>query len=61
MIEFVNFGENIDIEDLEKHVYEALVVKAVGIRSSWKTPVAYFLTAGISAAIQAQLLEESHY
>lgn len=56
MVGLVDFGENIDIDSGEKPAHEALVVMAVGVRSAWKLPLAYFFTCGITAEIQAQLL-----
>lgn len=35
---------------------EALVVMAVGLLGNWKIPVAYFLTNGINAEVQSQLI-----
>lgn len=56
MVGLVDFGEHIESEHCEKQANEALVIIAVGIRTAWKQPLGYFLTAGVSAELQAQIL-----
>lgn len=56
MVGLVDFGENIDVPGEDKPAHEALVIMAVGIRSAWKLPLAYFFCVGCSANLQAQLL-----
>lgn len=57
MMGLVDFGRNVDIPGEDTPVKEALVIMAVGIRSAWKLPLAYFFCAGYSASLQAELLK----
>lgn len=54
-IGFTSLGSEFGIDD-DRLATEALVFMAVGITGSWKCPVAYFLTNGVSATIQSQLV-----
>ena len=56
MVGLVDFGPNVDLPGEDKPAQEALVIMAVGVRSAWKLPLAYFFCVGCSASLQAQLL-----
>lgn len=43
-------------EETEEEASEALVIMVVGLKKAWKAPVAYYLTTGVQAELQAQLL-----
>ncbi|KAK6167116.1 hypothetical protein SNE40_021216 [Patella caerulea] len=53
LVGFVDLGTGIDETDEAK---EALVFMLVGIKSKWKAPVAYYLSKGLQAEVQAELL-----
>ena len=36
-----------------------LMFMAVGVKGHWKVPIAYFLTAGLSAGVQGKLVTEA--
>ena len=50
---YVDLGSG---EDSTTEAHEALVFMLVGLTSGWKAPVAYFLTAGLSAESQKRLV-----
>ena len=53
MAGYVDFGMGTDSETIAK---EALVLMVVGLKGRWKAPVAYYLTAGVTAVFQQQLV-----
>jgi hypothetical protein len=55
---FVDMGNGADSASGVK-AKEAIVIMAVGLTGHWKVPLGYFLTAGISAATQAQLIKQA--
>lgn len=55
---YVNYGASLEAE-ADILATDALVIMAVGVQGSWKLPVGYFLVAGLTAKVQAQLLLES--
>ena len=52
---FVDFGNEIPTEHLDKLATEALVFLLVGTRSDWKCPVGYFLTDKMNVNDKATL------
>lgn len=50
---YVNLGSGNDVTSEAK---EALVFLLVGLNASWKAPIAYFFTAGLSAETQKELV-----
>jgi hypothetical protein len=54
---FVDFGNEVPNEHLEKLATEALVFLLVGTRSHWKCPVGYFLADKMNAKDQATLVK----
>jgi len=53
---FVDFGNG---QTDTKKAKEAIVIMAVGLMGHWKVPLGYFLTAGITAETQAQLIQQA--
>ena len=54
----VDYG-NIKGENPENMATNVLVVMAVGLKSNWKIPIAYFLTNRTNSEIQAQIINSS--
>lgn len=52
---FVDLGNGYS-SDADELATEALVFMAVGLKSQWKQPIAYFLINGITADIQKELV-----
>lgn len=55
---FVNFGTDCVDSNNQKYAREALVFLVTGVNEKFKTPVAYFLTAGVKAVEKASLLQQ---
>ena len=50
---YVNLGMD---DESEEEAKEALVIMAVGLRAKWKAPIAYYLTGGLTAEVQTELV-----
>jgi hypothetical protein len=57
MTGFVDFGVGGLDYDSQAEATEVLVIMAVGLMGYWKVPLGYFLTHGLSAQLQVQLLK----
>jgi len=53
---FTNIGNGALDDDQQPQASKVLLVLAVGINGSWRLPVAYYLTDGTNAELQASLL-----
>lgn len=57
---FVDLGQNVSISSNSQELAtEALVIMAVGITGHWKQAIGYFLTNGLSAEVQKELVLHS--
>lgn len=54
---FTDLGNGVGEE--EEEASEALVFMVVGLRGHWKTPIGYFLTHGLPAVTQAELMRSA--
>jgi len=59
MVGFNDLGAGVIDNDSQEEATEASVIMAVGLTGHWKITLGYFLTAGITATLQAQLIRSA--
>lgn len=56
MVGYVDYGNDIHIEEKDSLANESLVFMLVAFNGKWKWPIGYFLKKSLSAAILAELI-----